>query len=152
MPYPIVEKIAQNMFDTLRLISTANGYENDVTVERSKQHGNDLTDRKLVLAQDEASKTPEPPQAHVGWQQPFWIHCTVMESESSAVAIDTRINTIRADVEKVLRVDPTRGNLAVDTIIADPVLVGDETTDSVTGIVVQAVVQYRTLENDPYNQ
>ena len=153
MPTPILELIAQNVATTLGGITTAGGYENTLTVERAKRLGNIPGDRRVVIHQGDARKeSPEDDsRAHITWNQSFLCTAFAVESEASVTAIDQRINSLRADMEKALMVDPTRGGYALDTFIEDPINFSDE-GGGWEGIVVHCVVKYRTLLGNPYSQ
>ena len=116
----IREKIRDNVMTTLATITTGNGYANTVTVEARKQWGNDPADQKLVLWQLDPTEDSDAPLGDKQWEQPYAVLCFVVESETSSTAIDERINSLIADVQQVLMVDPHRGSLANDTIIAAP--------------------------------
>jgi hypothetical protein len=86
----------------------------------------------------------------VYWEQPISIVCYVQESDSSDVPLDQRTNTIRADVEKSVMLDPHRNELAIDTIVDDPELL-NTAEGFIAGVSVNLLIRYRTLLNDPYS-
>ena len=152
----ILEQIAVEFLSTIRGINQASGYENNVTASRRKQRYSQVEDptgkdRHCVIYQDNPLRDTEPPQQHVGWRQPFYVLCYVTEDEDTSVSLDTRINSLRADVEKAVRANPHMSALAVDTVIDDPIMIEDE-HGGIMGIAVRAVVWYRTLQDDPYTQ
>ena len=147
----ILEQIATNVLDVLGKITTDNGFENTVTASRHKQHGNEIADKLVVLFQEDPAKSDAAPQGHIWWVQPFAAACFVLESETSTTAVDSRINSLRSDVERALCLDRNRIGLAVDTVIDAPNLIVDD-VGGVSGIVVRFSVHYRTLEDDPYSQ
>ena len=153
---PLSERIARNLVDTVKGINTAAGYHNTVSaVERRKQFGRHSGDRLIVLFQGDAERdeTVEPTTntAPVQWKHPFAFDCYVVEPEGGA-PVDLRINTIRADVEKAVMVDPHRGGLAIDTAVGDPQIFTDEEGGQIAGVTVTVVVKYRTRLNDPNTQ
>lgn len=149
MNTPVVELITRDIVRTLAGVTTGAAYANDLHVERYVRGGNRTRDRLVIIHQDSPSRAEGAPQGWLRWLQPYLIECRIVEYEGSTVAIDERINSIRADVEKALRVDITRGNIANDTDIGDPIIVEDP-EGQYAGIIVQIVVQYDTLENNPY--
>lgn len=151
MSEPIVEQIAENLVETLRSIRLSNGYHQDVTVERRLLAGNHVRDNLIVVFQNDPPKQDEAPVQRIEWMQPFMCLCYCIESEKSSVAIDKRLNRIRSDVEKAVMANPSRGGIAIDTIIRQPLYFTD-TDASAEGIIVQVDVQYRVLETDPYTR
>ena len=84
------------------------------------------------------------------WLQPFVLMAVVLDSDRSTDSIDTRLNKVRADIQKKLRQDPYRGNNAMDTILLPSNKFDDG--KGFSGIAVAVAVEYRTLENDPYTK
>lgn len=148
MPVAILEQITQNIVDELKLVTVANGFDNDLIVERPLQEGNPPKDRLVVVFQTSVDEL-EPPLGHKWWNQSYAIVCFVRESETSAVNLDTRINSIKSDVEKKLRQDNSRGGLAVETELRPPLIFEQE---GASGVVVNVDVSYRVLEDNPYSQ
>ena len=155
MATSILEQISANVLTTVASVTIANGYEQTVTAERRQQRyaetAQPIRDKNVVIYQDVPVLDEGVPQGHIGWYQPYWLECYVLEDEGSGTAVDTRVNSIRADVEKALLVDRHRGTLAVDTDIEAPAAIEDE-NGATLGVAVRAVVRYRTLESDPYTQ
>jgi len=149
MATPIIEQIAAAIKTALDALVTAGSASK---AERPLRSGmpSSPQDKHLVLMQGDASEVEDGAIGHKTWMQPFAIDCFVRPSDSSTTPVDTAINTLRADVEKALRDDPTWGGLAIDTIIRDPegFLAGEGTE----GVRVNADVHFRHLEDDPYSQ
>jgi hypothetical protein len=82
------------------------------------------------------------------WQQPFLLMAFVIDSDTATASIDTRINQARADIQKKLLLDATRGGYAYDTVI----LPSQEFDDGngFSGIAVKIAVKYRTNYMNPY--
>lgn len=147
---PILERIARNIEQTLKEVRVSGGYFNDLIVERRRGRGNTVRDRLAVLHQGNA-QTEEGPSNYRTWLQEFWVEVFVCQSETATAPTDEVINTIRADVERALMVDPRRGeNQVHDTIIRSAL--NFETVDgSAEGVTVAFDVRYRTNIDDPYN-
>jgi len=134
-------------------ITEANGYQQDLTAIRPKRVDwwNDApVDRNVLIVQGNPTREEETPRQTLLWRQPFILMAIVIDSDDATAAIDTRINTIRADIEKKLLVEPTHGGLALDSEVAEPVYFGE--SDAFSGIGVVVEVLYRTAWNDPYTQ
>lgn len=155
MPTPIIEYIAANVLSTVQAVTAANGYDNTVTGERLIRTGNRVRDRLVVVEQGDTKRSDldgdrDQYQA-IGWVQTFYLTAYVLESESSSTAIETRLNSIRSDLEKAIMADPTRGNYAVDTFLVGATRVTDDDS-AAEGVVVEIEVYYRVLHTNPYAQ
>jgi hypothetical protein len=150
---PLVELIADDLVTTLRGISTASGYHNDVgAVIRRSQFGQRDGDNFVVVAQGESERDFDAPHNNCArWSQSFWVDWYVVEQEGGD-AIDTRINKARADVEKIVMVDPNRGGYAIDTIPMGVVLMPDEQGGGIAGVSVVLKVSYQNYLTDPNAQ
>lgn len=154
---PIIEQIVDYVVKSLASISVTNDYRNDVTkVERPNPAlGNTLMDRRLVVFQGNPSRPDDEPLGHDEWLMPLSIVCQVVESENSTTPIDKRLNTLRADVEKRLVADNTArtcGGLAIDTTIAEPEYAPISPAAHEGEVCVNAIIHFRTAEDDPYTQ
>lgn len=150
----IIEQIALNVVTTLQGITIANNYTRDVSqvVRPHPGVGDARQDMQIIVAQGNPSVIEDRPQQHKQWRQPFAAICCVQELKASTTSIESRQNSIRADVEKILMVDFHRGGLAINTVITDP-LYADTDAGANEGIVaVNFDVIYRTLLQDPYSQ
>lgn len=150
MATAIIESIAANIKTTLDGVTTVGGFDNDLIVERQKTGKFVPQDQSVVIIQADTSGS-EQPQDHLQWSQIFEMYAYVLLDEQSSTPIDQRINSMRSDIEKVLMVDVHRGDKALDTNIISPDLFEHEHGDY-NGIIVRAVVKYRTLFADPYSQ
>jgi len=154
MSLPIIENIAQNILDCINAITTANGFNQDLTAYRPRRTDySDVTpvDRQvLVLSGDEedvpaAAGTSE-------WIQTFLLQAIVRDSDKAdpQQTIDTRINQIKSDIRKKLAEDVRRDGNAIDTQNKGAVVFTDG--ESFTGIEISVDVHYRTLRDDPYTK
>lgn len=157
---PILTRIVDDMVETLEGVSAAAGDDRTLTVERPKQStGNTRRDGLAVVHRGSPKMVdtddPDGGSAYnfVTWLQPFAVVLTVVESETSETSVDERLDTIRADVERALLEDGTRGGLAIDTRLGDPEYPEPDKPNSNVGEVwVVFIVQYRTRYGDPYSQ
>ena len=135
------------------------GYEVDVaSVTRPTRIGGWTPGHLAVILEqgpaeiDEENSPPGNPR-RVTWRQTFAATLIVQPPDGSGVAVESIMNTFRADVEKAIMKDPSWGGLALSTMtdLAEPI--PPEFTDgSYEALAVQFVVAYRTPENDPYTQ
>ena len=156
MSEPIVEQIAANVASTVAAVTVANGYHQDLTASRPTssewRDGRPQANGTVIIVQDDADENEEHSTAGnpglKAWSQGFALVAYVIASEASTAAMDTAVNRVRADLEKALTIDRTRGNLAIDTIIraAQHFAAGP----GATGTAVIVDVLYRTREDDPY--
>lgn len=153
MTVPIIENIAANIVTTINGVTETNGYNQDIVVKRpsrvdyeSEAAADDLTGK---IYQGKRERLTGEMNSYT-WRQPFTIVVYALNDDGSAVTIDTRLNTICADMEKALRVDITRGGYAYGgTDIGEPeVLVADD--GSISAVILPITVDYRVLKSDPY--
>lgn len=148
MTLPILELIAQDLLTALQGVQRDQGYNTNLKPERVSTQPEVVADGKCVIIQGQPT-VEDGPQQKQTWRQPFVLKCYVVESDSpgNEYSPDTRINLIRADVEKAVRADQGRGGFAVNTIIQAPTLYE---AAGVSGIDINIDVIYRTQINDPY--
>ena len=150
---PIIEKIAAEITDRINEITVAAGFNQTLVAVRPKR--NDFSDiapvngKVLIWQGNEA-----PPEAEaIGceeWLQEFLLVAIVKDSDAATTSIDTRLNLVRADIQKKLIADPTRGGNAIDTKFQGSYKFDDG--EGFSGIVVAVVVHYRTQFKDPYSK
>lgn len=155
---PVVERIADAIYQRLRLLAAGYSPLTPVSeVIRPKQRGGYTPKHlQIVLTQAEPETIPEldhegnpPAQA---WRQTFNIRCHVNISEKNPTPVDTIINTMAADVQKVVCDAGTQwysfGGLAIDAE-----WLGRENIDAdggIDGINVPLAVTFRVSEGNPY--
>jgi len=150
MSIPVIEHIAENIKDTINAITEANGFNQDLTAIRPKR--NDFADISpddltvLIVQADETED--ESPVGTKQWVQAFIIMALIIDSDKATDSIDTRINKVRADVEKKLKEEPYRGDYAIDTDVDASTPFDDG--EGFTGIAIRALVRYRVKYDDPY--
>jgi len=153
MSTPIIEYIAENIKDSIDLITTDNEFNQTLTAVRPKRRDfqdaswDDLT----VLINQGPSAELESASMTKEWAQQFLLMAIVVDSDDATDPIDTRLNQVRADIEKKLTEDLTRGGYAIDTEINESTpFIDDET--ALSGVAVLITVHYRTKDNDPYTK
>ncbi len=152
MSVPVIESIAANLLTTLNGITTGNGYNQTIVIKRPSRVTYDTEaagdDLEGLLVQGKREPLEHAFNVYY-WRQPFIIIVYALNADRSVVTIDTRLNQITADMEKALRVDPTRGGYAKVTNIGEPELMinGD---GSCSRVDLSFTVDYRVLNTDPY--
>ena len=147
---PVIELIAKNLETAINAITVANGYKQTLKAVRPRRNDfSDITpDDLTVLIKQADEEQGQEPIGTQDWTQPFLLMAIVLDSDSATASIDTRINQVRADIQKKLLVDVTRGGNAYDTTI----LPSQEFDDGngFSGIAVKIAVKYRTQYTNPY--
>ncbi len=151
MSIPVIEHIAEDIKTAIEGITEANGFNQDLTAIRPKRivFANTIPDDLTVLIVQADETEGESPVGTKEWIQAFIIMALVIDSDKATDSIDTRINKVRADVEKKLKEDPYRGGHAIDTDI-DSSLIFD--VEEFSGIEIRVLVTYRVQYDDPYTQ
>ena len=150
MATPIEEQIAANVLTRIASITTGNSYEQTLIAERpNKKRGNRLRDL-LAVVYEEDRDPRESAQSLEEWTKQFAVAVYLIESEASSTLIDTRANTVAADVEKAVATDRFWSSLATNTTLRGTERFDVETGD-MAGIVIYFDVHYRTPEADPYS-
>jgi hypothetical protein len=149
MPTPIIEQIAAEIKTTLDGLATSGG--NLDAIRPSKvdllSGWGDLT---CLVNQAEAARLDGATMT-AAWMQSFLLVAIVIDSDKVDTSIDTRLNTVRADIEKQLMVDLTRGGLAKNTTVEEATPFEGEPGEA-TGIAIKITVHYATADNDPYTK
>jgi len=152
MSTPIVEQIAVKLLAAVDAITVANGYNQDLTGVRPKRIHleSDLNTDKAVIIEQEDANIEEDSTTHVIWRQGWTLQALVIDSDDATSPIDTRLNTIRSDIEKKLMSDGVwdldgLGEIllkSAEKFISEP---------QVAGIAVNIDVLYQVEKDDPYN-
>ena len=152
MTTPRIEYIAVNIEAAVNAITTANGFNQDLVAVRPKR--NDFSDivpedGKVLIWQADEEQAGEQAISTQQWIQPFVLIAIVLDSEDAGTSIDTRLNQVRADIQKKMREDIKRGGYAFDTILLPCAKFDDG--EGFTGIAVEIAVHYRVNDDDPYS-
>jgi len=152
MSTPLVEQIAVKLEEAVNAITEANGFNYDLTAVRPKRihlEGDINTDKTVIIEQESASLHQQTGDT-ITWRQAFTLQALVIDSDTTTEAIDTRLNKIRADIEKQLTSSSyiTCGGLAEGILLKAPEkFIADV---DMSGIAVNIDVQYTTEYSDPY--
>lgn len=158
MAEPVLEQIAQKVFDRVLQVRKANGYNVDVTVQRpSRGSGIEFDNYRVAILQHDPEESsdyslPGNPPA-IAWKQPFAIYLIIRPSDKDTTPYDKILNTFQADVEKALKDadDWYRWDgLAVNSSMAPSVPFVQE-SGAHEGRIMTLNVYYRVDETDPYN-
>ena len=155
-PLTIVEQIARAIQTALEAVTIANGYTVNVAeVVRPRRSGMGYTPKDLgiVLLQGPRERASEydairPPT--IGWRQTFGLDLLRRINEDDTTPIDTGLNEFEGQAVKALMADPTWGGLAVKTEMGEPDYPAPG--ESVEGLTLTVMVDYRVAEADPYTQ
>ena len=154
MSTPIVEQIAVKLEEAVNAITVAKGFNYNLTATRPKRihlEGDINTDGTVIIEQ-ESAVLHQITDETITWLQAFTLQALVIDSDNATDPIDTRLNKVRADIEKQLLSETWRtceglaeGILlkAPEKFIADPQL---------SGIAVNIDVVYTTEYDNPYVQ
>jgi hypothetical protein len=153
---PVVERIARKIFAALGDVTPAAGYTNSFTVRRRGTRGNAPTAEQIgpgkvfaVLIQPSPQKIDDESHPFVGWMQPFWVDLYVYSDEDASEALDSKINSARADCSKAMCNNDRRtwDALAIDTTEEAPIPF--EGPGTLHGIQCRFTIQYRHVFYDP---
>jgi hypothetical protein len=150
MPEPITERITQDVLATLMGVTPLTGYTFDAQVVRDEPKlGHSRYDGLVIVRENEEEMVDNPAAFTHEWLKSMSIE--VYAVGDSVSSLRATANARMADLMAALRVDFTRGGLAIDTMIRPPTqLIPDE--GGYYGVAVNIDVHYRTLDNDPYTQ
>lgn len=153
MSTPVIESIAIDIETAINAVTEANGFNQDLTAIRPARNDfKDVTpeDRKVLIWQGDEERPDDHAIDTQEWMQPFVLEAVVLDDDNASDSIDTRINQVRADIQKKLCEDVTRGGNAIDTILMPCGKFDDG--EGFTGIAVNIIVHYRTNDDDPYTK
>lgn len=151
MATPITENIAENIKAAINLITTANGFNQNLSaLRRRRLDFSDVMpeDLKVLIIQAEDEEPERKPVGANAWLQVYFLEAFVIDSDTATASIETRMSNVRDDIRKKLTEDVTRGDNAVDTILRAATPFDDG--EGFTGIELEIAVHYRTQWNDPY--
>lgn len=154
MSTPIVELIAEQIQTLINAVTTTNGFNQDLVAVRPKRIHleGDINDDNTVIIEQESAAVLSQSNEKIIWRQGFAIQAIVIDSDTAAAGIDTRLNQVRSDIEKKLMTGTNwkLGGLAdgllfraTEKFISDPQL---------AGIAVNIDVIYTVDADDPYAQ
>lgn len=147
----IRELIQKNIDTTLKTISKASNYANDIAdVQRFKQQGNSFA-KVPVIIQYAGDETKDPgPDPMTSCKFPVYVGCYIKhDSNSDPKATDELINSLLADIEKALMIDVTRGGYAESTFCTSNSIFQMAEGQPYAGIFIEVEIIYNHYRNDP---
>lgn len=151
MSTPIIEHIAEFIKAAINDITTGNGFNQDLVAIRPKRIylDDEVTKDLTVIIQQTDTREWEKTNSTQGWVQRFDVQAMVVDSDNAVVSIETRLNTVRSDIEKKLLEDIKCGGYAHDLQLLPPEFYAGA---DFTGVLIPVEVYYRTLYDDPYTK
>lgn len=155
---PVVERIAHALFERLQLLSA--GYSSlfkaSEVIRPKRQGGFTPKNNQIVMTQGDPIRVPEldrpgnPPA--ICFDQSFNVRCHIMPSEKDPTPVEEYINTMAAEVVRVVGDAGSRwftfGELAMNATWGSQENIDSD--GSFDGINLPLVVTYRVSEVDPY--
>lgn len=146
---PIREQILEQIVTTFRGLDGTDPYWSTlVAVRRGKARPDDLsTLPRAYVTEGEETITPDMPSLDrtLLVQVEAWLR-------SSENDLPTLANRMLADLERILTADPTRGGLALETILVEDRIETDEDPGTLAAVVARFSVRYFTAYGDPSTQ
>lgn len=143
----MVEQIAVKLAEYIDGITTAAGFNQDLTAVRPKRihlESDISADGVVIIAQQEGTQD-QLTDERIIWRQAFVLQGFVIDSDRATDPIDTRLNKVRSDIEKQLTTEAHRrcGGLAEGILLngAEP-LYGNIGGAECSGIAVSIEVMY----------
>jgi hypothetical protein len=144
----------KDVVDTLKQVTRNGGANQDLDVERpTPALGNRLRDNLTLVYIGQRIKEEERPQQYAQYRQIISVLYHAIESESSSVPIDQRLNNAAADIENAICESEEirrRDGWAIDTIPGDVTPLNSAVGANEGTIVIDFEVQYRTTFGDPF--
>jgi hypothetical protein len=151
MSTPIIEYIALNIESTINAVTTANGFNYDLTALRPKRNDyktSSPADLTVLIIQGAEEVIKQQDNATHRFRQEFDLQLICLESDDAETSIDTKMNKIVSDIRKKMLEDIYRGNYAIDTQIAETDKF--DNGQGFTGVNIKFIVEYRTAYGNPY--
>ena len=153
MSTPIIETIAVKIAAMVDGVTVAAGYNQTLTAVRPKRIHleSDINTDLSVIIEAEDAVIEQDSNTHIIWRQGFALQALVIDSDEATAALDTRLNQVRSDIEKIL-MDGDNWKLdgygeillkSAERFIAEP---------QVAGISVNIDVLYMVNKADPYSR
>lgn len=155
--YPIVEKIARELYRRLRLMMNSTTYQTRVREVIRPRRLNQYSPGHLQIVMvegsteevEELSFPGNPPG--IAYKTVFNLHLHLMPDENGSTPIDTDSSQFAADVVKAVTY-PFATWHTFDSNAIDAAFRAKEqvTSDGIDGVTLPLEVLYRVYENDPY--
>ncbi len=151
MAVPIIENIAVDILAAINAIEEGDDYQHTLTAHRptlTEFSDVKIVDKLVIIHQGEETALTSETFTNK-WQQNFELTCFLMNSDKSAVTYETKVNQVRADIQKKLMEDDKRDGNAIDTVLLSSSPFNEEIG---SGIRIFIGVIYRVVWNDPYTK
>jgi hypothetical protein len=156
MSTPIIEQIAVKIEDLINAITVANGFNQDLAAVRPKRiHlDSDLNDDNTVFIYQDVGLAVIDTNEVMRWQQNFLLQALVIDSDDATASIDTRCNTVAADICKQLM---SGTNLFLDGLVdgewIDQIEIKTAVVDGRPQSLVEVTltIMYQLSTSDPYS-
>jgi hypothetical protein len=155
MSEPLIEQIAVAIEAAVNAITVANGFDQTLTAVRPKRlhlEGDINTDLTVIIEQEPEPEIINITDTTISWRQGFALQAIVIDSDTSADAVDTRLNRVRSDIEKQMLSNTYHklGGLAEGVLLRPPTKF--IASPNAAGVSVNIDVFYTTEYDDPYTQ
>ena len=162
MSEPIVEQIAEWLVSALGEITTANGYQQTLTVARPGELEDDdrsIADLTTIVGLEDAEPGETMTSELRTWRQPFGIVVYLVGQGGTELSIDKRINRVRSDIEKRLgaEIASYRGDGSLCGNRADWIELGgaeiwQDQANQATVLLAHVAIRYHVAFTNPYLQ
>jgi hypothetical protein len=148
---PVIDLIARDIASRLADITTAGGYVVNLSVIDNLKGVQAIAEGNAWVTYDDPVSEDDAPINHEQFTVTFHIGIATAVSTATDTPLTSREYQIEAEVMKLLQVDYSRNNLAVDTVPLAPTRV-DFGIGGWGGISVNVMVRFRTLYGDRFSQ
>lgn len=149
----MIEQIAVAVAAVVDTVTVAGGYTQTLSAVRPRRNDwQDIapTDGQVLVWQDDDDPVDNAALTTCQFLQVFSLICMVLDSDTAATSIDTRLNAVKSDLRKAFMANSTLGGLAMDVVPGGSKKFDDG--EGFSGVEVQFAVLYRTQYEDPYTQ
>lgn len=156
MSTPVLETIAAALETVINGITVGAGFNQTLLARRPRMVDLDqepIEDGLVLIEQDNTpNETDNPPENICETDQMFWLHAHTLTDASSESSIDTRRNTMYADIKKAVMTASKTGSLQNYTVSVFPQLLFKDENGVYAGVTAPVSVIYRTALDDPFTQ
>jgi hypothetical protein len=151
---PVVERIVQDVVDTLGRVRVSGGFNVDLFVERPKPGGTNWRDGTTVvyLGARVPTEDGERPQQYEQWYQTVVVVFCAVETDLTK-DLDTKLSTATADIHQALCASAAlrrRDDWAITTVPGDVIPLERDLNSNEAKVLLEFTVQYRHNWGDPY--
>jgi hypothetical protein len=151
---PVLEIIAAAIETVVNGITVAADYNQTLTARRPRMVDLDqepISEGMVLIEQDSTpEETENPPDNICETDQMFWLHANTLTDADAESSIDTRRNTMYADIKKAIMLANKTGSLQNYTVSVFPQMLFKDENGVYAGVTVPVSVIYRTKLDDPF--